>query len=872
VQLNGGTPISTAAITTTTDETMVVHVFGSQDDNSWGTYGGPATTARITQTNTNGNDNSLYLTEGTQATAGSSAAATATQTALGPDAGVSVLLALKIEPDYPILLTASTYIGASGSNTAPQMTPPTGKTTAVFGDGRIQDDENPADSVNIDEDEYTEFEWCLEATSEATVGDVYQFRLTDNGTLLDTYAITPEWTIIESPLKKMYRSVGPSNTSDLIQGTDSGGIDLTITAESATFGSALPSNVGVGDAIEFDSDDDGTVDTICFIHALTDSTTCFVRDAAGGEVTATIADDQDWAIYRAYTSLSNAESGIENTGINLTLRNFDDWTAGGTAATDDVGRDLVANNEQWNIACYADADDTTAVTINSWTTGTNTYLSIFAPYDTDEVGTTQRHDGTTGNGYFLTTGALEAITIQDNYVRIEGIEASSNSNIINVNTIAAANDIRVSYCLLHDTVAVGSEGIYCADTDIILRAWNNILYDIDLNGIQARSTNLSDAYIYNNTISDCGSDGIQTNGSVCVAINNLIANCGGTNYNGTFNASSDYNWSDDATDPGGANDINSGDAGWSDVNFADEPADDFHLDSSDTDAINGGTNLSLDGNLSFSDDIDADSRDGDGLWDIGADESVFIPATQLYRSVGPERTTYLTSSGCTLDISGTTATFGDAMPNNVGVGDAIQYDTDGGAVDAICFIAGRTSSTVFTVQAADGSTPTATAAETTWDIFRAYISLSNWESHTENTGIAAGLRDFDTAANRSDLVTDNTIMNVACYANGTTADGSNLNVSSWTTGTNNYIKIYTPYQTSEVGESQRHNGKWDDEAYKLENNWTILTINADYIKVEGLQIKATAGGDYVYGMDINDDDHHRNIAQYHSRCSRWDRR
>ena len=40
--------------------------------------------------------------------------------------------------------------------------------------------------------------------------------------------------------------------------------------------------------------------------------------------------------------MSNAEAGIENTGINSGLRNFDDWTSGGDATTDDVGKDLTA--------------------------------------------------------------------------------------------------------------------------------------------------------------------------------------------------------------------------------------------------------------------------------------------------------------------------------------------------------------------------------------------------------------------------------------------------------------------------------------------------------------------------------------------------
>ncbi|MEA2007005.1 MAG: hypothetical protein U9O20_02480, partial [Patescibacteria group bacterium] len=46
---------------------------------------------------------------------------------------------------------------------------------------------------------------------------------------------------------------------------------------------------------------------------------------------------------------------------------------------------------------------------------------------------------------------------------------------------------------------------------------------------------------------------------------------------------------------------------------------DFHLQSTDTELKDAGTDLTLEG---FSDDIDGDTRSGD--WDIGADEMIHI--------------------------------------------------------------------------------------------------------------------------------------------------------------------------------------------------------------------------------------------------------
>ena len=77
------------------------------------------------------------------------------------------------------VLGASSYITASGENTTAQLTAPAGKTSgADFQAGRIQDDENPCDDINLGEGKYTEVEFCIQATSDAEVGETYEFRIT----------------------------------------------------------------------------------------------------------------------------------------------------------------------------------------------------------------------------------------------------------------------------------------------------------------------------------------------------------------------------------------------------------------------------------------------------------------------------------------------------------------------------------------------------------------------------------------------------------------------------------------------------------------------------------------------------------------------
>ena len=194
---------------------------------------------------------------------------------------------------------------------------------------------------------------------------------------------------------------------------------------------------------------------------------------------------------------------------------------------------------------------------------------------------------------------------------------------------------------------------------------------------------------------------------------------------------------------------------------------------------------------------------------MGADE---FSATRLYRSVGKTATPLASGGGTNgLTISGSTATFTGALPNTIGVGDAIQYDSDGNAsIDGLAFIHGRTNSQTYTVKNKSGAPPTPVAAYTGWTIYRAYIRLLNWQTQTENTNIDNLVENFDTS---KDLVASNTIMSVACYAD---ADDTNaVEVTLWITDANHYIDIFTPFLSSQVGVTQRHTGTWASGGYKL---------------------------------------------------------
>ncbi|MDR3558773.1 MAG: hypothetical protein P4L58_00010 [Candidatus Pacebacteria bacterium] len=98
-------------------------------------------------------------------------------------------------------------------------------------------------------------------------------------------------------------------------------------------------------------------------------------------------------------------------------------------------------------------------------------------------------------------------------------------------------------------------------------------------------------------------------------------------------------------------------------------------------------------------------------------------ATVIYRSVGAGNTANLNANSRTVTISGTTVTFSGAMPNNVGVGDVLQYQIS--STYYLAFISSRTSSTQYTVQAADGGAPQAAPSGTAVNVYRAYTSLAD---------------------------------------------------------------------------------------------------------------------------------------------------
>ena len=98
-------------------------------------------------------------------------------------------------------------------------------------------------------------------------------------------------------------------------------------------------------------------------------------------------------------------------------------------------------------------------------------------------------------------------------------------------------------------------------------------------------------------------------------------------------------------------------------------------------------------------------------------------------------------------------------------------------------------------------------------------------------------------------------MQVAAYADGPDTDSGQVHIGSeWVTGPNNYIRIYTPVSTSEVGVSQRHTGTAGTGYVRRPSvagpgSYDVLQIDTNYVRVEGIDFDGSAltGAENLYG-------------------------
>lgn len=147
---------------------------------------------------TNGNDHRHILNSVPVSSGSGTVAPTFSYTISASGSGPTAFLVLRGRlpaVTNEIYIAPSANIAAGGEATTAQLTAPSGKSTSDFVAGRLWDDENGSDSIDITADDYTEVEWCLQAQSPAVNGDYFDFRVYAGASALDTYTVTPRWTL-----------------------------------------------------------------------------------------------------------------------------------------------------------------------------------------------------------------------------------------------------------------------------------------------------------------------------------------------------------------------------------------------------------------------------------------------------------------------------------------------------------------------------------------------------------------------------------------------------------------------------------------------------------------------------------------------------
>jgi hypothetical protein len=254
--------------------------------------------------------------------------------------------------------------------------------------------------------------------------------------------------------------------------------------------------------------------------------------------------------------------------------------------------------------------DTTACTIHNYTTDATRYINIYTTSAARRVATDPLRYGGTSTAYRLAPSVTYgyALNLLSPYTYITGIQLTNtggdHSGLI-YNTTSFTYLIK---CILTGgTTGRGlieyNDWIPAANASCFLI--NNLIYNSTTYGIESGRGGGGGHkffYFYDNTIYNSGNIDIQFSDIGGGVVENTIVNGGTITVSGAT--------------------LTTNLTGTTGVTFVSVTggSEDFHLASTDTVAIDHGTDASANGNYNFTDDIDGVTRTG--IWDIGADEYV----------------------------------------------------------------------------------------------------------------------------------------------------------------------------------------------------------------------------------------------------------
>ena len=387
-------------------------------------------------------------------------------------------------PNSPAFGLALSSNFADGESTTALMTPPVTKTVGDFVAGEINETSNPAASIDLTPDDYTEIEWNIEALTASVDATTYVFRVTKGGAPLDNYLESPEWTIGNLAFTGAFSAAFGSMTSALTGSaiinitaafnaslgsisSDLSGISTAPVAITGSFNTILSgfaselNGVHIAPTIgSFDTTLNGFISVINGLY--TPAVTIGAFDSSFGSLTANLVGTPNAPAFGLALS-SNFADGDVTTGLLLppTAKTTGDFIPGGMNETSNPAAaiDITLNDYteiEWNIEALPASDDGTTyvfrVTDNGapldtysvspqWTVGETGYVGVF---DTTLGALSSSITGThlTNNiGAFNTTLSSMTADVTGVYtpaVTIGAFDATLSTFTANLTGIAAA--------------------------------------------------------------------------------------------------------------------------------------------------------------------------------------------------------------------------------------------------------------------------------------------------------------------------------------------------------------------------------------------------------------------------------------------------
>lgn len=285
-----------------------------------------------------------------------------------------------------------------------------------------------------------------------------------------------------------------------------------------------------------------------------------------------------------------------------------DYSSIVAALTGESG-DLVAANRLLRIDCHPFVDTSVAPSDGGYTTDATRYLTINAVSD---------HGGAWNASAYIFQPASFQLGLSSAYVRLTGVQIDVGAmNGVNLSSTTGT----VERAIIRGTSAsfVGAIISGRIISSVVYGCTTNIGIRLDATGVALNCTSAGN--IINIAVTAPGATLIN-----CLAQHNGVS---GTDYSDaggttTFSAASGSNIASDA----------SGQSAYvthsKSVSF--RGTNDYHLASTDTNAIGHGTNLRNDATYPVTDDIDGAERHG--TWDVGADQYV-APTTWTLNDLAP---------------------------------------------------------------------------------------------------------------------------------------------------------------------------------------------------------------------------------------------